>query len=459
MILAAASNEATLRTARMLMAFSLGSHIVLSCLGVGLPVVIYLLHRRGLRRQDRDALALAHRLAKCAAVLFAVGAVSGTMLSFEMGVLWPRLMGPFGEVIGLPFALEGVFFFLEAVFLGIYLYGWRGLPAKVHLATLVPVALSGVFGTLCIVSVNAWMNNPAGFDASRYLEDGTVTGVRPWAAMFGPNTFVQFAHLLPATYLVTGSLVAAVYASGMLRGRRDRIHRLGLRVGLAVAFVALPVQLVTGDMIARHAADSQPAKFAAMELVPTTDTHVPMVLGGVLINGRIVGAIQIPDLASIILRGSPSGEITGLDAFAPQDQPPVNVVHLSFDLMVGAATALLGLVVWTLVCRWRKRRLPESKWWFRAVVVSGPLAVLALEAGWTTTEVGRQPWIAQNLLRTADAVTTQPGIPAALVVVIVVYLGMAVSLWGVLRHMSARWREGLPVSAPYGPQDLPGEAS
>ena len=459
MILAAASNEATLRTARMLMGFSLGSHIVLSCLGVGLPVVIFLLHRRGLRHQDRDALALAHRLAKCAAVLFAVGAVSGTMLSFEMGVLWPRLMGPFGEVIGLPFALEGVFFFLEAVFLGIYLYGWRGLPAKVHLATLVPVALSGVFGTLCIVSVNAWMNNPAGFDASRYLEDGTVTAVRPWAAMFGPNTLVQFAHLLPATYLVTGSLVAAVYASGLLRGRRDRIHRLGLRVGLTVAFLALPVQLITGDMIARHAADAQPGKFAAMELVPITDTHVPMVLGGVLINGRIVGAIQIPDLASIILRGSPSGEITGLDAIPPRDQPPVNVVHLSFDLMVGAATALLGLMVWTLVCRWRKRRLPESKWWFRSVVAAGPLAVLALEAGWTTTEVGRQPWIAQNLLRTADAVTTQPGIPAALAVVIVVYLGMAVSLWGVLRHMSARWRDGLAVSAPYGPQDLPGEAS
>ena len=442
----------------MLMAFSLGSHIVLSCLGVGLPVVIFLLHRRGLRANDgagdRESLELAHRIAKCAAVLFAVGAVSGTMLSFEMGILWPGLMGKFGDVIGMPFALEGVFFFLEAVFLGIYLYGWRGLPAKVHLATLIPVALSGVFGTLCIVSVNAWMNNPAGFDVKEYLSSGKVTNINPWAAMFGPNTAVQFIHLLPATYLVTGCLVAAVYASGMLRGRRDRLHRLGLLTGLGVAFAALPFQLLTGDTIARHTAVAQPAKFAAMELIPETSTHVPMELGGVLVNGKIVGAIEIPDMASIILDFSPNGDITGLNEFPEDEWPPVNVVHLSFDLMVGSATALLALALWTGFTQWRKKRLPQSKWWFRSVVLAGPLAVLALEAGWTTTEVGRQPWIVQGVLRTADAVTTQPGIPVALSLVVVVYIGMAISLFVVLRRMSARWREGLEVAAPYGPSEV-----
>lgn len=460
LVLAAEASETTFRAARMLMAFSLGSHIVLSCLGIGLPVVIFLLHRRGLGirglrgRQgdpDPDSLELAHRIAKCAAVLFAVGAVSGTMLSFEMGILWPGLMGTFGDVIGLPFALEGVFFFLEAVFLGIYLYGWRGLPARLHLMTLVPVALSGVFGTLCIVSVNAWMNNPSGFDLQEYLATGKVTDVDPWAAMFGPNTAVQFFHLLPATYLVTGCLVAAVYASGMLKGRRDRLHRLGLVVGLGVAFAALPVQLISGDTIARSSATSQPAKFAASELVTETSTNVPMVIGGVLVDGKIVGAVQVPDMLSIILGFSPSTEVTGLDAFPPEDLPPVNVVHLSFDLMVGSATALVGLALWTGFCQWRKKRLPQSKWWLRAVVLAGPLAVLALEAGWTTTEVGRQPWIVQGVMRTEEAVTTQPGIPLALSAVVAVYVGMAVSLFVVLRHMSARWRAGLEVSAPYGP--------
>ncbi len=459
-LLAAAADPTTLRTARLMMAFTLGSHIVLSCLGVGLPVVIFLLHRRGLGYRglrgapgpvDPDSLELAHRLAKCAAVLFAVGAVSGTMLSFEMGILWPGLMGTFGDVIGLPFALEGVFFFLEAVFLGIYLYGWRGLPAKLHLMTLVPVALSGVFGTLCIVSVNAWMNNPSGFDLQEYAASGRVTDVDPWAAMFGPNTAVQFFHLLPATYLVTGCLVASVYASGMLRGRRDRLHRLGLVAGLGVAFAALPFQLLSGDTIARSEATSQPAKFAASELVTETGTNVPMVIGGVLVDGKVVGGLKIPDMLSIILGFSPDTKVTGLDAFPADELPPVNVVHLSFDLMVGSATALTALALWTGFTQWRRKRLPQTRWWLRAVVVAGPLAVLALEAGWTTTEVGRQPWIVQGLMRTTEAVTTQPGIPAALVAVVVVYVGMAVSLVVVLRRMSARWRAGLEVSAPYGP--------
>jgi cytochrome d ubiquinol oxidase subunit I len=237
-VLAAESSE--LLQARWLMALSLGSHIVLACFGVALPALIYLVHRKGLRDADADALALARRLGKAAAVLFAVGAVSGTVLSFEMGILWPGLMGTFGDVIGLPFALEGIFFFLEAIFIGIYLYGWRGLPARLHLATLWPIIVSGVAGTFCIVAVNAWMNNPAGFDLATYARTGEVVDVDPWAAMFNGNVFIQFAHLLPATYVVTGFLVASVYAVGWLRGRRDRIHRLGLGVGVLVGCLAVP---------------------------------------------------------------------------------------------------------------------------------------------------------------------------------------------------------------------------
>jgi cytochrome d ubiquinol oxidase subunit I len=448
-LLAATSTD--LMQARWLMALSLGSHIVLSCLGVALPAVIFIVHRRGLRDDDADALALARRLGKCAAVLFAVGAVSGTVLSFEMGILWPGMMGPFGDVIGLPFALEGIFFFLEAIFLGIYLYGWRGLPARLHLATLIPIALSGVAGTFCIVAVNAWMNNPSGFDLQTYAETGQVVDVDPWAAMFNGNVWIQFAHLLPATYVVTGFLVASVYAVGWARGRRDRLHRLGIGVGVLVGCVAVPVQLITGDLIARQAASNQPVKFAAMELIPETKSGVPMTLGGVYVDGEVVGAIEIPYLTSLILDFDPDATVEGLDAAPPADRPPENVVHLSFQLMVLIGTALGALAAWTGWVWWRRRELPTSRWWMRALIVSGPAAVLALEAGWTTTEVGRQPWIAYEVLRVSDAVTGQPGVGVILVGLIFVYLGLGLSLWFVLQRMSARWRAGEEVSTPYGP--------
>ena len=440
-----------LMQARWLMAVSLGSHIILSCLGVALPAVIFIVHRRGLRDHDADALRLAKRLGKAAAVLFAVGAVSGTVLSFEMGILWPGLMGTFGDVIGLPFALEGIFFFLEAIFLGIYLYGWRGLPAKVHLATLLPIMASGVGGTFCIVAVNAWMNNPAGFDMATYLSTGEVTGVDPWAAMFNGNTVVQFAHLLPATYVVTGFLVAAVYARGMLRGRRDRLHRIGLCAGLLVGCVAAPLQLVTGDLIARNAAEVQPVKFAAMELIPETSTDVPLTLGGVLVDGEVRGAIEVPSLTSLILNFDRSAPIAGLDSVPESDRPPENVVRISFQLMVGLGLALIALSVWTGLVWWRRRGSPASKWWLRAVVAAGPASILALEAGWTTTEVGRQPWIAYDVLRVSDAVTDQPGVSVVLVALIGLYLGLGLSLWFVLARMSARWRAGEEVDTPYGP--------
>ncbi|MCU0260968.1 MAG: cytochrome ubiquinol oxidase subunit I [Ilumatobacteraceae bacterium] len=446
-----AATSTDLMQARWLMALSLGSHIILSCLGVALPTLIFVVHRRGLRNGDADALALARRLGKCAAVLFAVGAVSGTVLSFEMGILWPGMMGTFGDVIGLPFALEGIFFFLEAIFLGIYLYGWRGLPARLHLATLIPIALSGVAGTFCIVAVNAWMNNPAGFDLVTYAETGRVVDVDPWAAMFNGNVWIQFAHLLPATYVVTGFLVASVYAVGWARGRRDRLHRLGLEVGLLIGCVAIPLQLVTGDLIARHAAANQPVKFAAMELIPSTDSGVPMTLGGLYIDGEVVGAIEIPYLTSLILDFDPDATVVGLDSVPPEDRPPENVVHLSFQLMVLLGTALAALAAWTGWVWWRRRDLPRSRWWLRAVILSGPAAVLALEAGWTTTEVGRQPWIAYEVMRVAEAVTGQPGVGVILVGLIAVYLGLGASLWFVLHRMSARWRAGEEVATPYGP--------
>jgi cytochrome d ubiquinol oxidase subunit I len=445
--------EGNLLAARWLMAVSLGFHIVLASLGVALPVLIYAAHRRGLRRGDADALELARRWGKAAAVLFAIGAVSGTVLSFELGLCWPGLMGTFGSVIGLPFALEGVFFFIEAIFLGIYLYGWKGLPARLHLATLIPIAAAGVLGTFCVLAVNGWMNEPAGFDRARYASSGEVAGVEPWRALFNPGVAHQFLHMLPATCVVTGFLVASVYAAGWLRGRRDRLHRLGAGLGFALGALALPLQVLSGDQAARHVARAQPLKFAAIELLPETTRGAPLTLGGVLIDGRRVGALEIPRATSLLQHFDAGSEIAGLDAAPPHLRPPTSVVHLAFQTMVAAGLLLSALALVTVLVRWRRGAWPEGRWWWRALVAAGPLAVLALEAGWVTTEVGRQPWIARDVMLVSAAVTPRAGLEGVLLGLIAVYLGLALAAWLVLRQMSRRWRRGEDPPAPYGPRE------
>ncbi len=433
------------------MAMSLGFHIILSCFGVAFPVAIFLAHRRGLKYEDPVALTLARRWGKAAAVLFAVGAVSGTVLSFEMGMLWPGLMGTFGDVIGLPFALEGVAFFIEAIFLGIYLYGWRGLPARLHLLTLVPIMISGIAGTFFILTVNGWMNEPTGFDVAHYLQTGEVIDINPWAAMFNGAAVPQFLHMLPATYLVTGFLLASVYAMGWLRGRRDELHRMGVAIGFTVAAIAVPAQLITGDIATRNVASSQPTKFAAIELIQETETGVPFTVGGILIDGEKRFAIELPNVTSLLQDFDPNSEIQGLDAVPEDERPPANVVHVSFQLMVGLGLAMGALAAFGGWTRWRTGALPDSVWWYRAMVLAGPMAVLALEAGWTTTEVGRQPWIAQQVMRVSEAVTPREGIAFILIGLTVVYAGLAGSAWFVLRNMSRRWRAGEEVGTPYGP--------
>ena len=442
-----------LMAARYQMALSLGFHIVLSCFGVALPALIYLAHRRGLRGDD-DALMLARRWAKVSAVLFAVGAVSGTVLSFEMGLLWPGLMSRFGDVIGLPFALEGIAFFVEAIFLGIYLYGWDRLPPKIHLRTLYPMMASGVFGTFCVVAVNAWMNAPAGFT----IEDGQVVDVDPVAAMFNRALWPQFLHMLVAAYMVVGFVVAGVYAAGLLRGRRDRLHRLGLSMALAVATVAAVVQPFIGHVAGMRLATQQPAKLAAMELVTETEDHSPVVVGGVLIDGEVRYGIEIPNIGSLLARGAFDREVIGFDQIADADEPPANVVHLSFQLMVGIGTALmvLGLVATVLRRRWRRldRDVADSRLLLWLLVIAGPLAVVALEAGWTTTEVGRQPWIVHDVLRVRDAVTPNGGVWFSFAVITVVYVGLGTVASVVIRSMSRRWRNGdLDLATPYGPPE------
>jgi len=449
-LLRAAADPDGLLPAREQMAFSLGWHIVLACFGVAFPALIFVVHRRGLVHDDPEALALARRWAKVSAVLFAIGAVSGTVLSFEMGLLWPGLMGPFGDVLGLPFAFEGLSFFVEAIFLGLYLYGWGRLPPRRHLMMLLPMMAAGLVGTYCVVSVNAWMNMPTGFR----IVDGEVTDVRPWAVLFNSGSVLQVAHMWVAAYMVVGFSVAAVYAAGLLRGRRNRHHRLGFLVPFVFASVAAVAQPVVGHVLGIRLGETQPAKLAAFELATTTEQPAPLRLGGVLVDGEPRYYVEIPRWGSFIARGSFDKPVQGLDTFAPQDRPPVNITHLAFQSMIGIGTLLAGAasVFWLL--RWRRRDLLEQRWFLWFAVAAGPLAVVALESGWVATEVGRQPWVVYDVLRTADAAGDNPGLWWMVAGTVTLYSAMTVGAVVVLRSMARRWRVGEEdLPSPYGPED------
>jgi cytochrome d ubiquinol oxidase subunit I len=442
-------DPAGLLPAREQMALSLGWHIVLASFGVAWPAMIAVAHWRGTYRDDEVALRLARRWAKVSAVLFAIGAVSGTVLSFEMGLLWPGLMGPFGDVLGLPFAFEGLSFFVEAIFLGLYLYGWGRIPPKRHLLMIVPMAVAGIVGTYCVVSVNAWMNMPVGFR----IEGGEVVDVKPWAVLFNSGAVLQFAHMWVAAYMLAGFVVAAVYATGMLRGRGDRHHRLGFAIPFTFASVAAMVQPVIGHVLGLRIAETQPAKLAAFELAIETESPSPLRLGGVLVDGEVRYALDIPRLGSLIARNSFSEPVQGLETIAPADRPPVNMTHLAFQSMVGIGTLLAVLAVAYWFARWRGHDPLGNRWGLRAAVLAGPLAVVALEAGWIATEVGRQPWVVYGVLRTTDAAGDNPQLWILLVATTVVYTALTIGAVVVLRSMARRWRAGEEeLPSPYGPE-------
>jgi cytochrome d ubiquinol oxidase subunit I len=446
-----------LLAARSQMAFTLGFHILLVPLGLFLPLFTLIANAYGLRHDDRDALRLARRWSYAMGVLFAVGAVTGTVLSFELGLLWPGMLGRFGDVFGLPFAIEGVAFFLEAIFIAIYIFGWDRLPPRAHLWLGAPLPALALLGAFSIISANSWMNTPRGFQLDAA---GEVTAVRPWAAIFSPALRHELAHFLLAALLVAGFVVASVYAVGMLRGRRDRLHRLGFLIPFSIAAVTTPVQMLVGDQAVRHVVALQPVKFAAMEMVPTTATHVPERLGGRMRDGVPTGGLPIPDLASILTGFSPDTQIVGLDTVPPDQRPPATIVHWAFDIMIGTASALALLSVWFLFAWWRRRDLPRTKWFLRACACAGVFAYLALESGWVLTEVGRQPWVVYGFLRTADAVTHAPGLWRSFAIVVGIYAVVGISLILILRGMSRRWNAGqedaLPGPyAPRGPLTLP----
>jgi cytochrome d ubiquinol oxidase subunit I len=443
--------------AREQMAFTLMFHIVLVPMGVALPALMLIANYKGLKRDDPVALKLARRWSHAAALLFAVGAASGTVLSFEMGLLWPGLTGRFGDVFGIPFALEGIAFFLEAIFVAIYIYGWRRLPPWTHFWLGLPIPFIALLGTFSIISANAWMNTPAGFTIG---PDGLPTDVDPLSVIFNKALPYELSHFIVAAYMAAGFTVASVYAVGWLRGRRDRYHRLGFLIPFTVAAVLTPVQFVVGDTVARQVFADQPAKFAAMEVVTETGSDQPEILFGRYdsATNTVTGGIRIPGLDSYLAGGSRDTVVTGLADIPVQDRPSnVTVVHWAFDIMVGIGTALLLLVAWFAIAYWRRRDVPSSRLFLIPAAASGFLTYVAIEAGWIVTEVGRQPWIVYGYLRTSDAVTAvgTGALWATFAVVLILYLVLGVGTVLVLRAMSRRWRrqdELLDETAPYGPR-------
>jgi cytochrome d ubiquinol oxidase subunit I len=447
-VLAQAAGGADLLAARQQMALSLAWHIVVACLGIAFPIFILIAEWRGLHG-DSEAHTLARRWSKAFGVLFAVGAVSGTILSFELGMLWPGMVAGFGDVWGLPFAIEGVAFFLEGIFLGIYLYGWKRFSPRAHFALGVPIPIAGASSAFFVVAANAWMNHPTGFDVATYQATGQVTGVDPWAALGNTATLVQTTHMVLAALMVGGFTVAAVYAWGWLRGRRDRHHRIGFLIPFTVAALATPLQIVAGDWSARYVAETQPVKLAALEAVYTTQAHAPLTIGGWLSNGEVRWAIEIPGGLSWLATRDTDAVIMGLDRVPADEQPPVGITRTAFQVMVAAGFLLLAVGAWLGIVWWRRRSPPQSKWFWRGAWLAGPLAVIALEAGWVVTEVGRQPWIVDHVMRVDEAVTPVAGVRFGLWVVTAVYLALTVGTVFVLSRMGRSGRSA------YAPQEPP----
>lgn len=429
---AAAVDQPDLFSARSQMALSLGWHIVLACFGIGFPLIILIAEYRGLKTSDPVYRELARRWAKVLAVLFAIGAVSGTILSFELGILWPGFMGTFGELIGLPFVIEGIAFFVEAIFIGIYLYGWDRLSPKVHLLSGIPIVIAGVASAWFVVTANAFMNQPQGFD----WVDGKALNPDPIAAMLNPATPMQTTHMILAAFMVSGFGVASVYAWGLLKGKRDRYHRVGFLIPFVLGAAVAPVQIVVGDWAARFLAENQPVKLAAIEGLYETQRGAPLSIGGIIVDDELRYAIEIPKGLSLLGKHDPNAEILGLNDVPEDERPPVPPVRYAFQVMVAIGTGLLLLGIWFALHYRRHRDVPQSRLFLLAALAAGPAAAVALEAGWIVTEVGRQPWIVYGIMRVDEAVTAAPNIRYGYWALIVVYVALTAATVFVLRLLA-----------------------
>jgi cytochrome d ubiquinol oxidase subunit I len=437
--------------ARSQMAMSLAFHIIFAVVGMGMPVLMVVAERRWLRLKDPLDLELAKRWSRGTAILFAVGAVSGTVLSFELGLLWPRFMLLAGPLIGMPFSLEGFAFFTEAIFLGVYLYGWDRIPPHAHLLAGILVALSGALSGVFVVTANAWMNAPAGFE----LVNGEITKIDPIRAMLNPAAFQQVLHMLLAAYAATGFAVAGIHALLLLRQPMNAFHRRALTIGLLVGAPAALLQPISGDVSARNVAQYQPTKLAAMEAVFHTEPNAPLVIGGWpdMERGEVRYALKIPYGLSLLAHHDPHAEVKGLDQVPREDWPHVPTVHLGFQIMVAIGSYLALVAIWSLWTMARRQDLAGKRVLLRLVTCAGPLAFVAIEAGWVVTEVGRQPWIIHGVLRTSQAVTQMPGLVFTFIGFTLLYLLLGIVVAWLLASQIVRSPRDLTWHRVYSPSE------
>ncbi len=441
-----------LLAARSQMAMSLAFHIVFAAIGIAMPLLMIIAEWKWLRSKDEIYLTLAQRWAKGTAILFAVGAVSGTVLSFELGLLWPRFMGYAGSIIGMPFSLEGFAFFTEAIFLGIYLYGWKRVPPRAHLFAGAMVAISGALSGIFVVIANAWMNAPTGFR----LVNGQPVDIDPIAAMLNPAALPQTIHMTLAAYAATGFVVAGIHAFMLRRDPINRFHKAALAIALLVGGVSAILQPLSGDFLAKTVAVTQPVKLAAFEGHFETEQGASFRIGGLPDEEARVTrySIEIPYALSILAYGDPNAVVKGLNDFPADQHPPVAIVHIAFQIMVACGVAMMLISLWGAWRFLRGRRKPqsgaiqnwlESKWFLRTLIAAAPLGFIAIETGWIVTEVGRQPWIIYGVMRTSEAVTPMPGLIVPFITFTVLYIFLAlVTVWLLLRQVAASPREPEP---------------
>ena len=435
-----------LLAARSQMAMSLAFHIVFAAIGIAMPLLMIIAEWKWLRSKDEIYLTLAQRWAKGTAILFAVGAVSGTVLSFELGLLWPRFMGYAGSIIGMPFSLEGFAFFTEAIFLGIYLYGWKRVPPKAHLFAGAMVAISGALSGIFVVIANAWMNAPTGFR----LVNGQPVDIDPIAAMLNPAALPQTIHMTLAAYAATGFVVAGIHAFMLRRDPNNRFHKAALAIALLVGGVSAILQPLSGDFLAKTVAVTQPVKLAAFEGHFETEQGASFRIGGLPDEDARVTrySIEIPYALSILAYGDPNAVVKGLNDFPADQHPPVAIVHFAFQIMVACGVAMMLIAVWgawRFLRGRRNRTWLNSKWFLRALIAAAPLGFIGIETGWIVTEVGRQPWIIYGVMRTSEAVTPMPGLIVPFITFTLLYIFLAlVTVWLLLRQVAASPREPEP---------------
>ena len=421
-----------LLAARAQMAMSLAFHIIFAVIGIAMPLLMVIAEGLWLKTREEVYLTLAKRWAKGTAIMFAVGAVSGTVLSFELGLLWPNFMAYAGPIIGMPFSLEGFAFFLEAIFLGLYLYGWDRIPKYAHWFAGMMVLLGGALSGIFVVTANAWMNTPAGFT----VVNGEVTNVDPIAAMLNPSSFTQALHMTIAAFLTVGFAVAGIHAYFLRRDPSNMFHRRAFAIALSVGGVFALLQPISGDLSAKKLAKHQPVKLAAMEAQWETERGAPLRIGGIPNEDteETRYALEIPKALSFLAYSDFNAEIMGLKAVPREDRPPVAIVHFAFQIMVACGIVLIIAGVLGGWLTWKHKSLPTQRWYLRFVTLCTPLGFIAIEAGWTVTEVGRQPWIIYNYMRTAEAVTPMPNLVVPFIGFTILYIFLSIIVVILLRR-------------------------